>query len=64
LTGEVGVVVLGEGGELGMDTMTMPFPIAEGLAINALKVGSAFLSEQFSNYQGMVIEFGGYIFQR
>lgn len=30
---------VGEGAELGMDTMTMPFPLAEGLAINAFKVG-------------------------
>ncbi len=30
---------VGEGGELGMDTMTMPFPVADGLSIDALKVG-------------------------
>ncbi len=30
---------VGQDGELGMDTMTMPFPLADGLSLAALKVG-------------------------
>lgn len=29
----------GQSGELGMDTMTMPFPLAKGLALDGLKIG-------------------------
>lgn len=30
---------VGQDGKLGMDTMTMPFPLAEGMVLPALKVG-------------------------
>lgn len=30
---------VGQDGELGMDTMTMPFPLAEGLSLDAVKPG-------------------------